>query len=244
MSTDGNPAAMSPEQLAAQNQHLQAQLDALREDFNAQVGAVTPEQKAQAQQALSQGIGSIGDKWWLLLLLGLITAVVGVVAMFSPQTALTWLAVLFGIWLVASGVFQLIRAFGSDLDGSDRTLLVIAGALSIILGILCFRSSLGVVGVLVIIFGIAFLLRGLILIVDSFRHAPVEGRGAGLLAGLLLCAAGVVLLVWPDITASVLVWVVGIVLLVVGVLEIIAAFRIRGLSKDLDKVADQIAQPV
>jgi len=145
MTTDSTSSGPTPEQLAAANEQLQAQVNALREDFNAQVGAVTPEEKAQAQQALSEGVGSIGDKWWLLLVLGVITTIVGLVAVFSPSTALTWLAVLFGIWLVVSGIFQLVRAFGSGLDGGDRTLFLIAGALSIILGVLCFRSALGVV---------------------------------------------------------------------------------------------------
>lgn len=243
MSTDGSQATPTPEQLAAANQELQQQLDALRADFNAQVGAVTPEEQAAARQALSEGIGSIGDKWWLLLLLGVVTTVVGVVAVFSPQTALTWLAIVVGIWLVLSGIFQVVRAFGSGLAAGDRTLLIIAGVLSFILGVLCFRSSLGVVGLLVIIFGIAFVLRGVILIVDSFRHAPIEGRGAGLIAGVLLTVAGVVLLVWPDVTASVLAWIVGIVLILVGIIEIIGSFQVRSAAKDFDAVAAQVAQP-
>lgn len=241
MTTNAPGSSPTPEELAASNAQLQAQVDALREQFNAQVGAVTPEEKAQAQVALSQGVGSIGDKWWLLLVLGVITTIVGLVAVFSPSTALTWLAVLFGIWLVVSGIFQLVRAFGSGLDGADRTLLLIAGVLSIILGVLCFRSSLGVVGLLVIIFGIAFIFRGLVLIVDSFRHAPVEGRGSGLLAGIVLVVAGIVLLVWPDVTASVLVWIVGAVLILVGIFEIIGSFQVRKVAQGFDQVADTIA---
>lgn len=241
MTTNGPAGSPTPEELAASNAQLQAQVDALREQFNAQVGAVTPEQKAQAQAALSQGVGSIGDQWWLLLVLGVVTTVVGLVAVFSPSTALTWLAVLFGIWLVVSGIFQLVRAFGAGLEGADRTLLLIAGVLSIILGVLCFRSSLGVVGLLVIIFGIAFVFRGLVLIIDSFRHAPVEGRGSGLLAGIVLVAAGVVLLVWPDVTSSVLVWIVGAVLILVGIFEIIGAFQVRKVAQGFDQVAQGIA---
>ncbi len=241
MTTDSTSSSPTPEQLAAANEQLQAQVNALRDDFNAQVGAVTPEEKAQAQQALSEGVGSIGDKWWLLLVLGVITTIVGLVAVFSPSTALTWLAVLFGIWLVVSGIFQLVRAFGSGLDGGDRTLFLIAGALSIILGVLCFRSALGVVGILVIIFGIAFIFRGIVLIVDSFRHAPVEGRGSGLLAGILLGIAGIVLLVWPDVTASVLVWIVGAVLILVGIIEIVGAFQVRKAAQGFDEVAATIA---
>ncbi len=231
----------TPEELAAQNAQLQAQLDGLRADVDSRIQAMPPQVQGEARREISGGIGEVGDNWWLLLVLGAITAIVGLVALFSPQTALTWLAVVVGIWLVVSGIFQLIRAFGSDLDGSERTLLVISGIISLILGVLCFRSSLGVIGVLVIIVGIAFLLRGILLIVDSFRADPVEGRGSGLLAGLILSIAGIVLLVWPDVTASIFIWIVGLVLVVVGVLEIIASFRVRGVSKQFDQVAGRIA---
>lgn len=231
----------TPEELAAQNAQLQAQLNSLRAEFDARMQTLPPQEREQARSQISAGLGSVGDNWWLLLILGVITALVGLVALFSPQTALTWLAIAVGIWLVVSGVFQLIRAFGSGLDGTDRTLLLVSGILSLVLGVLCFRSSLGVVGLLVIIVGIAFLLRGILLIIDSFRADPIEGRGAGLLSGIVLAIAGVVLLVWPDVTASVLVWIVGLVLVVVGLLEIIASFRLRGVAQQFDRMADEVA---
>ena len=231
----------TPEELASQNAQMQAQLDGLRADLNTSIAAMPASAQPEARREISRGVGSVGDYWWLLLILGAITAIVGVVALFSPQTALTWLAIVVGIWLVVSGIFQVIRAFGSDLDGGARTLLLISGIIYLILGVLCFRSSLGVIGVLVIIVGIAFLLRGIMLIIDSFRSDPVEGKGSGLLAGILLALAGVVLLVWPDVTASLFIWIVGLVLVVVGVLEIISAFQVRGVAKQFDRTADQIA---
>ena len=59
------------------------------------------------------------------------------------------------------------------------------------------------------------------------RELAGGSRGWLILEGLLGIAAGIVAIVWPDITALALLWVIAAWAVVTGVLEIVAAIRLR-----------------
>jgi len=92
--------------------------------------------------ALIDGVGSFvqafqpeatGRVW--LVLMGVIALGAAFFAIFSPAVtavALTWIL---GIWLVVRGLFELFGAFRSSTQ-VPRSLLVIGGALSIVIGVL------------------------------------------------------------------------------------------------------------
>jgi uncharacterized membrane protein HdeD (DUF308 family) len=50
-----------------------------------------------------------GRGWWIAF--GVISIIAGVVVTVSPLNSLTFLAVLFGIWFIVMGVFEIIGAF-------------------------------------------------------------------------------------------------------------------------------------
>jgi uncharacterized membrane protein HdeD (DUF308 family) len=76
-------------------------------------------------------------------------------------------------------------------------------------------------------FGIYAIIDGVTQITDGIRRRDRPRWWVGLLLGLLALAAGVVALIWPDITAVALAVVIGIWLLVTGVIEIISAAQQR-----------------
>ncbi|MFD9903041.1 HdeD family acid-resistance protein [Streptomyces sp. NPDC059063] len=80
--------------------------------------------------------------WQALMLMGLAAIAIGVVALVWPGRTLLVLGVLFGIYLLISGVMEIVAAFGAFVSAGMRALLIVSGALSIMLGVLCFRNSL------------------------------------------------------------------------------------------------------
>ncbi|WP_214370306.1 HdeD family acid-resistance protein [Pseudonocardia sp. H11422] len=76
-------------------------------------------------------------------------------------------------------------------------------------------------------FGIYAILDGVTQIIDGVRRRDRPRWWISLLLGLLSLAAGVIALIWPDITAVALAIVVGIWALATGVIEIISAVRQR-----------------
>jgi uncharacterized membrane protein HdeD (DUF308 family) len=174
-------------------------------------------------------LAAIGKHWGVVLFLGLTSLIIGVIAIAWPGKTTLVVAILFAIWLIVTGIFDVIRGFGRGLSGGMRALLFIGGALSLILGLLAIRSIFQAVEILGIFVGIAFLFRGFAGIFMAFEQK--EGRGWNIFGGLVMLLGGFFMLAYPITTIAVLVWVVGIWLVVGGIFEIIAAFRLKSLAK-------------
>ena len=177
-------------------------------------------------------LASIGRIWWLLLFGGIISLVVGIVIISWPTPTVIVVAVLFAIYLIISGIFEIVRSFASGLTGGTRALLLITGVLSVILGIFAIRSAAdNAVNLLGIFVGIAFLFRGFASLFMGFDSK--EGRGWNIFFGILMLVGGVVILVQPALSLTTLAWVVGIWLIMIGIYEIIASLVVRNRIKDL-----------
>ena len=177
-------------------------------------------------------LASIGRIWWLLLFGGVISLVVGIIVISWPDKTVIVVDILFAIYLIISGIFEIVRSFGSGLTGGTRVLLLITGVLSVILGIFAIRSAAdNAVELLGIFVGIAFLFRGFASLFMGFDSK--ESRGWNIFFGIIMLVGGVVILVQPALSLTTLAWVVGIWLIMIGIYEIIAAFIVRSRTKDL-----------
>jgi uncharacterized membrane protein HdeD (DUF308 family) len=174
--------------------------------------------------------------WQLLLVVGLAAIAIGIAALVWPDRTLRVVGVLFGIYLLVSGVVEIGAAFGDHVSGGMRVLNVIVGAVSIMLGLFCFRGALESVLLLSLWIGIGFLMRGIAMIIAS-ASAPrgVPGKGWGVLLGVLVTLGGIIVISWPIGSITTLTVFTGIWLIVVGVLEVFHAFKLRGDLRDTDR---------
>src|SRR6185437_7151291 len=78
--------------------------------------------------------------WKSILGLGLVTLILGVVVLVWPGKSVLVAAMLFGVYLLASGIAQAIAAFTVEVSGSSRVLLFVSGALSVALGVYAFHD--------------------------------------------------------------------------------------------------------
>ncbi|MBR7673889.1 HdeD family acid-resistance protein [Streptomyces daliensis] len=171
--------------------------------------------------------------WQYVLVLGLLSLVLGVLTLLWPGATLLAAGVLFGVYLLVSGVFQLVSAFGTHATTALRVMAFISGALSILLGLFCFRGALQSVLLLALWIGIGWLFRGITQAVAAASDEAMPARGWQVFLGVVSALAGVVLLVSPFRTAAVLTVLAGCWLLVLGVVEIVTALQIRGRTKHL-----------
>ncbi|MEW2529067.1 DUF308 domain-containing protein [Streptomyces sp. NPDC047071] len=166
--------------------------------------------------------------WQALMLMGFAAIAIGVVALVWPGRTLLVLGVLFGIYLLISGVMEIVAAFGAFVSAGMRVLLVVTGALSITLGVLCFRNSLhNSVLLLSLWIGIGFLMYG---IATAVTAAEMHS-GWGVFLGLLAAAGGIIVLSWPIGSIVTLAVFTGIWLIAVGLTEVIHAFTLRSLVR-------------
>ena len=174
---------------------------------------------------------AVGRSWGWLLLLGVLTLLFGVVLLVWPGKTLVVIAVFLGIYLLVSGIFQIVAGFAtSGLDGGMRALAIVAGIVSVLLGLFAFRSITHSVVLLVLLIGFGWLFRGLVRMIAAIADKTTVARGWQIAEGLLGALAGVVILVWPAPSLQVLAWVSGIIFVLLGLIEVVAAFKVRRLA--------------
>ena len=101
-------------------------------------------------------------------------------------------------------------------------LLLTAGIISMILGIIIVVWPLATAKVLVIIFGVAMMLLGIVAFIRSFILIKrTKTWWVLLIEGIVGIAIGIVLFVWPVWTTAILAYFIGIWLVISGILAII-----------------------
>ena len=186
----------------------------------------------QISDPLTDTVDSIGKSWLLVLLLGVVTIGVGVSSLNHPVSAYHTVAVLFGVWLLVSGVASIIRGLGSHMDGGARVLLVLSGALSLYLGSMFLHASIvEKVALLSLYIGIVFLFRGIVDLFAGFTAKGVPGRGWAIFMGIVGISAGLYMINHPFAGAATWISVVSWFLIILGIMELFGAFQIRSASK-------------
>jgi len=165
--------------------------------------------------------------WQLLLTTGVAAIVVGVLVLAWPAATLVLIGALFGIYLLVSGIFQVAGAFADHIPGSMRALGLVSGALSILLGLICFRGPAESILLLAIWIGFGWLLRGITQTFVAMSADALPARGWQVFFGIVAVIAGIVLITSPITSIATLTLVAGIWLVVVGVMEVIHAIQLR-----------------
>lgn len=178
--------------------------------------------------------------WQSILVTGILSVVLGILILVWPGPTLVVAGVLFGIYLLVSGVFQLIAAFGLHVSAWMRVLSFITAILSFILGFFCFRNEFQAIGLLALWIGITWIFRGTAVLVAAISDSALPGRGWQILFGILLIVGGGLLIVEPFRSITTLVVVVGCWLIVIGIFEVISAFQVKSTAKRV--AANQIGR--
>jgi uncharacterized membrane protein HdeD (DUF308 family) len=173
--------------------------------------------------------------WKSTLISGLLAVVLGVLILVWPGKSLIVASVLFGIYLLVSGVAQVIFAFSLHVSAGSRILLFVSGAASLILAVLAFRHFGEGYAILLLAIWIAvgFIFRGTATTVSAISEPRLPGRGWTIFFGVITMIAGVIVLAYPFDSIVTLTLVAGIWLIIIGVFEMISAFGIRSDGKKL-----------
>jgi uncharacterized membrane protein HdeD (DUF308 family) len=174
--------------------------------------------------------------WIWLLAAGVAAVAIGVIVLAWPDRTLRVVGILFGIYLLVFGVVEIFVAFAPERRTSARVLSVLAGALSIILGLLCFRGTLESILLLALWIGFGWMITGISRAVAA-ASAPYEpDRGWQITGGVLIAIAGIIVVVWPLGSIVTLAVLVGVWLVVIGVWQVIEAFVVRHRARALQRV--------
>jgi uncharacterized membrane protein HdeD (DUF308 family) len=161
------------------------------------------------------------SKWWLFLLLGVVSAVVGLLLMFDLFAAVRTVALLAAFGLMVTGFGELMSA------GRYRsTLGIVAGVVLVIGGFLAAIWPGITLWVLAVVTGIGLIISGAARIMGALA-LRVEGWGWLLFGGIVSVVAGFAAIAWPDVTVLALGLLLGIRLLLFGIAEIAFALALH-----------------
>lgn len=176
--------------------------------------------------------------WQSMILFGLTAVILGVVIVVWPGKSIIVAAVLFGVYLVVSGIVMVFLAFSLPVSGGIRFLNFISGVASVILGVLAFRHFGEGYAILLLAIWVAvgFIFRGVSSVAAAIDDPPVPGRGWTFFFGVISMIAGIVVLAYPFHSIVTLALVVGFWLIVLGVMEIVSGFGMRSNAKKAEKL--------
>ncbi|MBS0319580.1 MAG: HdeD family acid-resistance protein [Proteobacteria bacterium] len=166
--------------------------------------------------------------WWILALRGLAAVIFGVLALVEPITAIAALVLLWGAYAFVDGIFGVFAAFkGPHKDGFPWWMLVM-GLVGIAAGVYTFLAPAITALALLYLIAIVCIVRGVMEISAAIRlRKEINNEWWLILAGAASLIFGVLLFLNPGAGALALIVWIGIMAIVVGVFELILAFRIR-----------------
>lgn len=107
-------------------------------------------------------------------------------------------------------------------------MLLLRGIVALVFGVLCLAYPSVTLIVMTIMFGVYALLDGILALVSSI--SMVKGRArwwSTFVEGTVGVILGLVILIWPGITAFGLLYLIGVWAIITGIFEITAAIRLR-----------------
>ncbi len=119
----------------------------------------------------------VNDRWWLVLLEGLVGIAAGVIAFLFPVSAGIALLFIIAAWAIITGVLEIMAAVRLRQEIDNEWVLGLTGVLSILLGAVIFISpGAGLLGLVWAIGGYAILF-GLLMLYLAFTAGQWVDRG-------------------------------------------------------------------
>jgi len=175
--------------------------------------------------------------WKSTLVSGILSLILGVLVLAWPGISILVAAIWFGVYLLITGIAEVVFAFSLHVTAGSRILLFISGAASLILAVLAFRhfgtDPRTAILLLAIWIGVGFIFRGVATTVSAIGDPTLPGRGWSIFVGVISLLAGIVVIASPFDSIVTLAIVVGVWFVVIGVFEIVSSFGIRKASKTL-----------
>jgi uncharacterized membrane protein HdeD (DUF308 family) len=165
--------------------------------------------------------------WQLMLLRGVLAAVFGLYALFSPESALLALVFVYGFYALMDGVTAIVLGIRHRHAGHWGWQLV-QGVASLVAGLVALFWPGPTVLALVLIVAVWSIVLGVTGIVEAFAaRSQGESWGWPVVGGVVAIVFGIVLLASPGAGALLLLWVIGVSTLALGAVFVVWALRLR-----------------
>ncbi len=174
----------------------------------------------------------LSQYWWVGLLRGVLWIVFGVLVFRQPGISAAALAFLFGIFVLADGVGNVVTAFGGRAQHEHWWVLLLIGLLGIGIGLLSI-SNPGLTAIALLFYiAIWAIAAGVLQVVAAIRlRHEIEGEFWLILGGLASVAFGAFAIARPGAGVLSLLWLLGGFAIVYGAVVVALALKARGFAR-------------
>ncbi len=161
--------------------------------------------------------------WKSALVRGAIAVVLGIIAIFWPDTAIFTFMLIWGLWALVDGIVTLFLAFQPELRAA-RTMLLVQGALGVVFGVLIVTHPGISASVVTWLAGIWFVVRGLL---EALAAFGASSKGLLLASAAIDILLGVLFMANPGGSAKGITVLLGIVALLWGIALVVIGLAWR-----------------
>jgi uncharacterized membrane protein HdeD (DUF308 family) len=173
--------------------------------------------------------------WWMFAVRGIVAVFFGILALVWPKETILALVLLFGAYALVDGIFAVFAGIASRRYFKRWWAVLLEGVAGVVLGLLTLLWP-NITALILLYFIAAWaLVTGIFEIVAAIQlRREITGEWMLILGGLSSIVFGVLLFAFPGAGAMSVVWLIGVYAIVFGLSEIIFAFRLRGLRRELE----------
>jgi len=178
----------------------------------------------------------ISQRWATLAANGAIAIIFGVLAIFVPGPTLITMVVYFGVIILLLGIAMLVGVILNIRNGLGFGTDLVEAIVLIVIGILLTFYTQQSLKIFVIIIGSWAVIIGLLQLFIAFKvTADLNGKNTLLINGGLSLIFGIVLFFNPFQAAVFVLVLTGILAIVVGVILIIIAMKMKSFLRQMDR---------
>lgn len=161
--------------------------------------------------------------WWVFMLQGAILLILGIYMLFAPIAGFATLGFLFGLVILLTGIFELLRVIRDRNQGS-RAMHLLLGVINIILGIILVGHIGTSEAILRIVVGLWFLFRG----VSLMSFSRLTGRNWVLTAGGVIVVLFALAIIFKPLFGAVTIAIItAVAFIVTGMFDVALGYRLK-----------------
>ncbi|MBW8770578.1 MAG: HdeD family acid-resistance protein [Gemmatimonadetes bacterium] len=173
-------------------------------------------------------ITQLTSNWWALALRGILSILVGILALTRPGATLAAIVILLGAYMFVDGVFAIMASLRGMRTGDRWGWMLVEGLIGIVAGLVVLRTP--ATGALVLLWLVAFwaITHGIAEIAAGIKlRKIIEGEWLLILAGVLSLGLGLYILMRPGVGLLLLATWVGVYALFAGIVMLMLALKVR-----------------
>lgn len=171
--------------------------------------------------------------WWVPVVIGILQIAAAVLIVLNPWETYTGLSLVFAIFFIVDGFSDLLNAIFTKKFVEGWGWYLISGLFTIIIGVVLLMNPDFAEVTLALLVSVNIMSGGMIKIgmAISERQDKIHGWGWNLMGGILQLGVGIFLVLFPALSALLLLYLTAGAFAVIGLFRIITGIRLRSIKK-------------